>query len=302
MNKVYLTFDVETVISGINYNPMLLNNILLGSLYIAEELKKRDLKGTFFVSLSPKTRSIKWHEYQTVLNQTINILKQYSNIKLAPHLHMFNLPLSFETNKDQFSVYNSKQQIEALGWSKKYFEKHGIIVDAFRPGGYAKNHEYYTNLYKSGYLYSSTLDIENVNINLIDQNQIINQPYVVNNIKEYPVTNVKVKSIKGKKEVINLSPEMFSVRSVKRFCDEMEYLTINFHSFSVFSNRFIRELHKGQMFNNLKYLFIDKPLNAFQRKIMKSEIIHTNTLIRRELISWLDYIEKFAKHCMFIGE
>lgn len=302
MNKVYLTFDVETVISGINYNPMLLNNIFLGPLYIAEELRKRNLKGTFFISLSPKTKEISWHKYQSILTQTISILKHYKNIKLAPHLHMYNLPLSFRTTTDLFSKYNSTQQIEALIWSKKYFEMHDIIIDSFRPGGYAMSQEYYENLYKSGYLYSSTLNKERVNINLIDQNKVVYQPYVENNIKEFPVTSVKVKSIKGKKEIVNLSPEMFSVESVQRFCDEMEYLTINFHSFSVFSNRFIREIHKGQTANNLKYLFLDKTLNAFQRRILKGENIATNTLIRRELISWLDYIVENARQCCFIGE
>ena len=54
MKKIYLTFDIETIVSGISRSENYLSGVYLASMFIAKELKIRDLKGTFFISLSSK--------------------------------------------------------------------------------------------------------------------------------------------------------------------------------------------------------------------------------------------------------
>lgn len=302
MKKVYLTFDIETIISRVSYNPNFYTNIFLGTLFLANELKKRELKATFFISLSPKCDDIPFDEYFEQIEMLIEILKGYDNLKLQPHLHMKNLPFDFDTTSDKFADYSFEEQYHALSWAKKVFEKRNIAVDSFRPGSYSSNPQYYQALKKAGYLYSSIMKKEPVHIDTLTNQLNIEMPTAVDyGIIEYPVTSVKIKSIKNTEEITNLSPDFFTYESMQEAIEKAEYLNINFHSFSLFTNRFARENHKGILVNNLKYLFFEKPLIKIL-KYFNYELINRNTLFKSEFVIWLNHIEKSSSKSYYIGE
>lgn len=58
---------------------------------------------------------------------------------------------------------------------------------------------------------------ERENINFITKQTFASKPRIVNDVLEFPVNSVTVKSIKGKEEVVNLSPEFFILESVKNY-------------------------------------------------------------------------------------
>ncbi len=299
--KIYLTFDIETIISKLSYNPGFYSNILSGSLYIANELEKRGLKATFFISLSSKTKLIPNKEYLEEISLIIRALRNFKNIKLQPHLHTFELPLSFDTSSDAFSKYNLEEKIEILQWGKQFFEKFGIEVDSFRSGSYSRDDSYYSALEKSGYKYSSML-LTDVHIDTLRNCSYQHQPFhAEHDIVEYPVTSVLVKSIKNDIETLNLSPDFFTLDSMRSYIDELNYVNLNFHSFSIFNNRFARENHSDQFRYNMKYLFLEKPIIKILRE-SEIETIDRNTVFKDELINWLDYIEKKEYQTFFIGE
>lgn len=68
MKKIYLTFDIETIVSGLGFNSNYLGGVYLGAMYIAQQLRERNLKDTFFVSLSSKMDEIPNKEYQRVVD------------------------------------------------------------------------------------------------------------------------------------------------------------------------------------------------------------------------------------------
>lgn len=299
--KTYLTFDIETIISRFSGNPNFYSNILLGSLYIAEELERRGLKATFFISLSAKTNSISNKVHLEQMNLLLKLLSSFKNIKLQPHLHVLGLPLSFETSNDAFSSYTLEEQIEILKWGKQYFEKFGIEVDSFRPGSYSNDDQYYHALHEAGYKYSSLL-LSDIHINTVDDCVSPTEPFQAEyNIIEYPVTSVGIKSIKNRYETVNLSPDFFTLDSMRTYIDQMDYINLNFHSFSVFNNRLARENHIGQLGNNFKYFFFEKPIVKLL-KPFEIETINKNTIFKNELIVWLDHLEKNNTQTFFIGE
>ena len=302
--NIYLTFDIETIVSKLSYNPTFYASVIIGALDIAWELKKRDLKGTFYISLSSKLKEIKFQDYINSIEMLVNCLKSFDNIKIEPHIHAFNLPMNFSTNEDKFSAYSYKEQTELLNWARIFFDKLGIAVSSFRPGSYSVNSYYYDSLQKASFKTSSILHKDKiVNIDMIKDEILETPPYLTyNNIKEYPVTSVKIKSIKNRKiEVINLSPDFLTIESVSKYIDKLEYVNINFHSFSMYSNRLARENHKNQFANNIKFFFLEKWTNYFLRKV-KIETINHNTIYKKELIKWLDYIKKNKYNTRFIGE
>lgn len=303
MKKVYLTFDIETIVSGISRNDNYIAGVYLGAMYIAEELRKRNLKGTFFISLSSKQSLINQDEYIECIKWLINSLKSYSNIRIESHIHAYNLPVGFECNYDAFNKYNSEQQIELLQYARSYFESQGIEVKSFRPGGFSTNSSYYSSLKEAGYINSSILEKDKkANINLITGEITASFPYMnVYGITEYPITSVKLKSIKGKEEILNLSPDFFKLSSVKNQIDELEYLNINFHSFSIYLNRLIRENHDNLIVTNLKFLLFE---NMLKKLLSRSSIqlINSKTVMAKEFINWIDYIKECKYNTYFIGE
>ena len=303
--KIYLTFDIETIVSGLSYNPTFHASVVLGGLYIAHELKKRNLKGTFYISLSPKAKEIPFAKYIDAIDLLVDGLKGFDNIKIEPHLHAYALPVTFKCEEDKFSSYNKKQQIELLKWSKDYFEGHGISVSNFRPGGYNVNDSYYEALFESGFSTSSVLckDEKTLNIDLLTGKSKEHFPYMTNQgIKEYPVTSVKIKSIKPRvTEIINLSPDFLVLDSVKRYIDKLNYVNINFHSFSMFNNRLARENHRHQNANNFKFLFYERWASKLLRS-NKIETVKHETLFYKEFIRWSDYIHEKRYKTFFIGE
>ncbi len=305
MNKrVYLTFDIETIVSKLSYNPTFHGSVFLGAMYIAHELKKRNQKATFYISLSPKAKEICFSKYIDTIKMLIDALEGYDNIKVEPHIHAFRLPVSFQCEKDEFSAYTRVQQVELLNWSKKFFRKRGIEVKSFRPGGYNVNKSYYEALAEVGiYASSVLLKDEEANIDLINGKLTQNKPFSTESgVKEYPVTSVKVKSIKpGVTETVNLSPDFFTIESVKEYMDQMEYININFHSFSMFNKRLARENHKKQWAHNIKFMLFEKPVSKLLRN-SNMEVVHHDTLFYNELIKWLDYIELRGYDTQIIAE
>jgi len=308
--KVYLTFDIETIVSRLSYNPTYHASVLLGGMTIAHELKKRNLKGTFYISLSPKCREISFSRYIEAINLLVECLKSYENIQIEPHLHAYKVPVSFDCKKDKFSAYNKNEQKELLVWSKAFFKKHGIEVKNFRPGGYNVNDSYYEALFETGFRTSSILhkdnnkDNDKVSIDLLTgmvRDHII--PYKTKQgVIEYPVTSVKIKSIKPRvTEIVNLSPDFLTIESVRDYIEKLSYVNINFHSFSMYNNRLARENHQGQIRNNFKFIFFEKWINKILR-FKNIETINHNTLFAKEFIRWIDFIESKKYSTYFIGE
>lgn len=304
MKKIYFTVDIETIVSGLSKNSDYLMGGYVSSMFIAEQLYQRGLKATFFVSLSSKQANISNHEYLKMIKWLLNSLKAYPNIKVESHIHAFNLPMSFPTKYDAFNKYSEQQQIDLLNYSKSFFKKHGIDVQAFRPGGFSSNSSYYNSLKKSGFLYSSILDKKiEPSIDLIKSEFSDNLNVIMkdNGIVEFPVSSVRIKSIKGKEEILNLSPDFFRIDSVQEYIDQLSYVNINFHSFSIYLNRLIRENHKSLFTKNLKFLFIEKILNKFVKNTGLS-LYNSDTTISKEFINWLDYIQYKGYDTYFIGE
>lgn len=302
--KIYLTFDIEIIVSKLSYNPTFYASVIVGALDIAWELKRRNLKGTFYISLSPKAKEINFQDYTDGIKMLVNCLKSFDNIRIEPHIHAYNLPLNFPTNKDKFSTYSHKEQTDLLIWAKAFFANLGVSVSNFRPGSYSTNSYYYDSLKKANFKTSSILQKDKlINIDMIEDEILETPPYLTfNNIKEYPVTSVKIKSVKNRKnEIINLSPDFLTIESVSKYIDKLNYVNINFHSFSMYNNRLARENHKNQLYNNLKFFFFEKLTNYFLRKA-KIETINHNTIFKKEFIRWLDYIKSNEYDTYFIGE
>lgn len=303
MKKVYLTFDIETIVSGFSRSGNYLSGVYLSTMCIAEELRKRDLKGTFYISLSSKQDNLNQYEYFSFLKWLIHSLKSYDNIKLEPHIHALNIPMNFKTRNDEFSKYDVRQQTELLLFAKTFFSNEYIKVSSFRPGGFNSNNSYYDSLKNAGYLYSSLLrkDLD-INIDLLSGRVLQSREFVTENgIIEYPVTSVKIKSIKGTVEILNLSPDFFTIESVKDHIRELEYVNVNFHSFSFYINRLIRENHNNQLFENIKFFFFENVLNKILNKL-SIQTINTNTVIAQEYIKWFDFIKTENYKTLFIGE
>jgi len=303
MKKIYLTFDMETIVSRLSFNPNIYTNLMLGSLYIAKELEKKALKATFFISLAPKTDVVDTQEYIENAKMLIRALNTYKNIKLQPHIHMKNLPLSFDTPSDLFSDYTLEQQVEALTWAKNIFNECGVKeIDSFRPGSYSANEQYYNALTQAGYKYSSIMIKENIHYDMITQEVTTQVPYKTDQgIIEYPVTSLRFKSIKGKEETINLSPDFFTYNSIKEVFEKSNYINVNFHSFSIFTNRLARENHPKQLINNLKYFFFEKPLIKVL-KLCNFELINHQTLFKTSFDNWLVQLEAYKNSTYVIGE
>ena len=302
MKRIYLTFDIETLVSRRSYNPSIYTNIFLGTTYLAKELKKRNLKATFFISLSPKTDDVNFYEYLEVISLLIDFLSHFPNLKIQPHLHAKNIPVDFDTSNDSFSKYNLQQQVKLLLWAENFFNSHNIHIDSFRPGGYNRNEYYYKALAESGYKYSSLMESDKVQINTITNRLSIRGYHEAGfGIVEYPVTSVRIKSIKGREETLNLSPDFFTLESVKVHLEKLDYININFHSFSVFCNRFSRENHKKNLTNNITYLFFERPVIKILKKA-NFEMINHETLFRKELLRWLDFIAESHSSTFLIGE
>lgn len=307
MNKersVYLTFDIETIVSRLSRTSSYFGNVYAGAMYMAHELKKRNQNATFFISLSPKQPEVAYKAYEDCLDLLINSLRAYDNIRLAPHLHAFNLPVSFPTASDSFSDYSLEQQVEMLAWAKDFFAQRGISTDWFRPGGYKINESYYEALEKTGYTVSSILERDKTpTINLSSGELNPNEIYDVSDgLREYPVTSLLIKSIKlGKEELVNLSPDFFTIESMSPYLEKLDYINVNYHSFSVFSNRLLRENHAGQFWKNLKFLTLERTVMRALSK-MDFELINRHTTLRNELVSWLDWFEEKNYITKFLGE
>ena len=301
--KIYLTFDIETIMARKSASNDYYTAVFLGALFLAEELKQRDLKATFFISLSPKTLDISYVAYSRCIELLLGVLKQYDNLLLAPHIHALNLPVDFECSFDYFSKYTYDQQVSLLYFAKEFFMKRGICTDVFRPGGFLVNDSYYKALNTAGFKYSSVMlrdkqPVENMITGEIEP--IL--PYLASgDVVEYPLTSVFLKSIKQKKELLNFSPDFFSLSSIKYVFENLEYVCLNYHSFSVFLNRFLRENHKGQNYHNLMYLLFKRNLDKF---LAKYSIYTRNddTMTKNELIRWFDYIVANNYQTYFIGE
>lgn len=300
--KVYLTFDIETITSRFSRNLDFQTTVLLGALTIAHELKKRNLNAVFFISMSPKFEGVDIEEYYDNLRMLINILKNFENIELAPHIHAFGIPMKFSTSSDSFDNYSAEQCIELLEFAKSFFGQCGVDVKSFRAGGFKICDQYYDVLSKSGYIASSTLDkLEKPVIDLVNSVRNPNSPRLENSgVTEYPVTSVWIRSIKRKSVLINLSPDFLTLSSVKGAFSDLNYINMNFHSFSMYSNRLIRENHKGLVIKNIQYLLFEKIIgvigSSLGLKMYKAE-----TVFHTELLVWLDHFTSDQFYTLFMG-
>jgi len=305
MNKsVFLSFDIEVVVSKRSKNLDAMMTVVLGALEIARLLDERQLKATFFISLSAKDPAVDRKDYLSKVQLLIKSLQGFDNIDIQPHLHAFDLPVSFACPSDDFADYNQSQQIEMLLWAKEFLNSCGVNPSGFRPGGYKAGENYYQALKQAGYHYSSTMDKSAMpNIDLItkqaDKGSVYHQ---MEGINEFNVTSVKVKSVKpGVTDIINLSPDFFTINSVKPYFNQLDALNINFHSFSMFSNRLARENHQSQLSLNLRYILIEKPLRKLNH-IFGLNTYSKDTVFSKELIKWLDELSKDDYKTLFYSE
>lgn len=303
MKKIYLTVDIETIVSGISRSENYLAGVYLASMYMAEELRKRDLKATFFISLSSKQAGIDQKEYTECVKWLIHSLSSYDNIKIEPHIHAYNLPVTFECKEDAFNKYNQVQQTELLTFARDFFNNEGVKVESFRPGGFSANDSYYNSLFDAGYKNSSLLQ-KDKKVNMDMTTGEIFEAEVYKNqsgIIEYPVTSVRIKSIKNKIEIVNLSPDFFKLSSVENCIRDLNYININFHSFSIYLNRLIRENHNDLFKNNVKFLLFENILNKLLRPT-SIQTINTKTIVCKEFVTWIDFIKNNKYDTFFIGE
>lgn len=304
MKKVYLTIDIETIVARFSRNSDYQAGVYWGALFLAEELRKRELKGTFFISLSSKQKKISNEDYSEMLDRLVFHLKSYPNIKLAPHIHAYGLPVSFNCASDKFKDYNDIQQKELLLFAKERFRSWGIDTDCFRPGGFSTSKDYYRVLEETGFRYSSIMErgckpVIDMGAGGLSPNRVY---LPEGNVTEYPITSVRIKSIKGRYELLNLSPDFFTLESVRDYLEKLEYICVNFHSFSVFLNRNVRENHSGQWMNNLRFVFGERPLSCFA-SFFNLRVYNDQTIMRQELLKWLDYFCDCSKfYTCFIGE
>ena len=61
--KVFISFDIETVVSKFSKNFDYKVTILQGALEIAKLLEEKKIKATFFISLSPKAKNKDIYKY-----------------------------------------------------------------------------------------------------------------------------------------------------------------------------------------------------------------------------------------------
>ena len=303
MKKTYLTFDIETIVSGISRSSNYLAGVYLGAMFIANELKKRELKATFYISLSSKQKDINNNEYLEVVKWLVQSLAGYKNIKIEPHLHAFDLPMKFDCISDDFGSYSKEQQVDMLVFAKKFFKELNIDVSSFRPGGFRRNEFYYQSLKEANYQTSSILIKEQEpNIDMLTGGCSQSRPFTTDmGVVEYPVTSVKIKSMKGKVEVVNLSPDFFNIKSVSQYLENLDYINVNFHSFSIYINRLIRENHFGQKQNNIKFLFFENILNRLLN-LGPLQLLNSNTIVKNTFVDWLDYIQTNNFETCFIGD
>ncbi len=304
MNKeLRLTYDLETVTTGFSLSADYWHGVMMGSLILARELEKRNLKATFFLSLSRKTALIPQDNFDNMLDTLVSSLRGFDNVQLQPHIHAFNLPVGFECKSDFFSDYSEEQQMAMLQYAKDFFKKHGLYATAFRPGGYHLTDQYYRVLAKSGIKASSVLDSTlPSHIDLVD-NKIndVSTKFDRNGVREIPVTAVRIKSVKHKIETINLSPDFFALDTIRDKMEQLPSLTINAHSFSMFIPRLMRETHKGQATYNLKFMLFNRLLNKF---MIKRGVypMYSVTMAGSENIRWLDYFATQNYKTKFIDE
>jgi len=302
--QVFLSFDIETIVSRRSRNLDFKVTVTQGALEIARLLRERGLKGTFFISLSAKDLSLNSAEYLKEIRNLILCLKGFENIDIQPHIHALNLPVSFECPSDSFADYNLQQQTEMLIWAKEFFAEVGVQVSGFRSGSYLTGDSYYQALEMAGYSFSSLMNTSKTpNIDLI--NKTANSSEVISkvgDIKEFNVTTVKVKSIKpGVIEQVNLSPDFFTINSVKYAFKDLDCLNINFHSFSMFSNRLARENHEGQLRNNLCFYLLQKPLIKLA-DLVGLKAYSPKTIFNQELNRWLDEFTSEQYETRFYSE
>ena len=215
-------------------------------------------------------------------------------------MHCLNLPLDYANKSDYFNDYSRTEQIEILGFGKRFLEDLDILVESFRPGGFKQNDYYYDVLKEVGYRFSSTLSKDIApNINLVTGE--INQTFDTNHngIVEFPVTSVYLNSVKGGHEIINLSPDFFEVESVYSEIKRLEKIVLNFHSFSLYHSRPVREVFQNRRKESLKHMireFIIKKLaHRFQSDIL------TETIYQESLNNWVSTLEDKAEF-KWIGE
>jgi hypothetical protein len=301
--KVFISFDIETVVSKFSKNFDYKVTILQGALEIAKLLEEKKIKATFFISLSPKAKDKDIYKYLSEIRLLVRCLKGFEYVDMQPHLHALNIPVSFKCDSDSFDDYTLDQQVELLKWAKNFFLELGVDVSGFRPGGFNNGRFYYKALQLAGYSFSSTLNTKSHNIDLISREIDKFDAYSsINGIKEFYVTSVNIKSIKlGLIETINLSPDFFTYRSVEPYIKRLDSININFHSFSMYSNRLARENHTNQLANNIKYILLQKPVQRICNMLGMGNYIK-KTIFRDELENWLCEFQKMQYKTFFYSE
>lgn len=300
--NLYNTVDVEITDHWLSYSENLETNILLPYIKLAELFCERAIKSTFFVSIAPKSLGIDWSDYDRCLDLVCRLNRAHFSeyIRIQPHMHCLNLPLPFTDKSDYFSDYDAEEQCEILAFGKRYLEDRGLEVDSFRPGGFRKNEHYYEVLERAGYRYSSTLDPEReASIDLVTG--AINDSFVTEHdgILEFPVTSVHLESVKGGRDLVNLSPDFFIAEAIAGEVRQLRNVVLNFHSFSLFHSRPVRERFPRRRRETLKHLLREFLLKRLARPL-GVELL-TATIYRDSLESWLELLRDDATWC-WIGE
>ncbi len=300
---IFFSVDVEITDHRLSYSENLDTNLLLPYVKLAEYLAQNEIKATFYLSIAPKALGISWDDYQRCLKQIIRINQSvYSDyIRLQPHLHCLNLPFDYAKGSDFFLDYEPKQQVEMLKFSKHFMEDLGVEVDSFRPGGFKNSPTYYESLEEAGFLYSSTMRkdlkpaMDLVNKRVDKQHGIFKE----GGITEYPVTSVFLNSVKGGEDTINLSPDFFEYEAIETYLKQMEFMVVNFHSFSLCHGRPVRELFQSRRKETFKHLVREFVLKKIS-KPFDVELV-TNTIYERQFYNWSEKLLK-PNNCKWIGE
>lgn len=301
---LYFTVDVEITDHRLSYSENLDTQLTLPYFELAERFCEADVKATFYLSIAPKALGIDWNDYLRCLKRILRYNRNEfaSHIRIQPHLHCLNLPFDYCKGSDFFSDYTPEQQVEMLKLGRQICEDGGVEVTSFRPGGFKNSDDYYAALAEAGFAISSTMRLDrNPAIDLksgaIDREHGVFE--AAHGVIEYPVTSVHLHSVKGRDETINLSPDFFELASVGQQMRQLDYINLNFHSFSWYHGRPVRERFPNMRKETIKHLireFVMKKL----LKPLDADIV-TDTIYREHFDQWLAKLPQQG-NCLWVGE
>lgn len=194
--KILITIDTEFSIGGYfknkNNKPVpadrhiycKINGKDYGINLIMDILEKYDLKGIFFV----ETESRFYFGEEEVINIMQNIKARGHEVQL--HIHpTYNSFIKGQTLPDDMRKYSVEEQTNIISDALAFLSSHGIKnILAFRSGGFYSDLNTIEAIRNNGIKYSSNYNVAYPNCNYIENNQLRNDIFPIEQVFETPVT------------------------------------------------------------------------------------------------------------------